>query len=125
MDYYFHTYQYMLGAVKLGYAKSIDDFNEIQRQEILSALYEDQDQEGRLNMCDDMIFDSQLIGNLINYSGDWDISYKSPKNKLLDIMWSNSRDILEDVFDKAEVDDFKERGGMTEDEEHRLLDAPN
>lgn len=113
---YQQTYYYMLEAIESSQCYSLSRFNHLQRQEILK-LFLSEVSADRLQELNEDYFPEVTLEVAFLYPDSQRL-----RNISLDVLWGKYEVELEKIFDQAETDDFRSKGGISEYEEWRQGD---
>ena len=110
------TYQYMLEAIELNQVHCLSSFNQLQREEILKWFLSEVSPL-RLDELNEDFFPSIQLEVSFLYPDN-----QSLRSRSVDIIWDKYDLELDKIFDQAECDEFRARGGISEYQEWAMSD---
>lgn len=108
---YHQTYHYILESIESGNVHNLSSFNQSQREEIL-RLFLSEVSPLRLDELNEDFFPSIQLEVFLLYPDN-----QSLRSRSIDILWDKYDLELYKIFDQAECDDFRSKGGISEYQE--------
>ncbi len=113
---YPRTYDYMMAAIERGKVSNLSSFNHLGRSEILGIFFLEVTPNRLIELNEDSFAETRLEMALLYPDS------QTFKITALDIIWDKYEQELDEIFDAADTEHFKEMGGISDEEDWQRAD---